>query len=279
MLNITRRQFIKSTAAVGAACTVGFPSLIRAKGLNEKLQVGFIAASGRADAHTDFCHNAGLQCIAFAEIDKTLWKGVHGKKGWEQAVGYTDWRKVVRKPRQAARCGLRGHAGPQPLCPVDDGRVHGHPLLHREAADLVGARGPTAGGRLRQESQGRHPDGQPGPRRQRLAAGLRIHQSGRGRRHQGVSHLDESSDLAAGRRPAGRIGPGARYAGLGGLDRPGPDASLQERCLSSVQLAGRRRFRLRGLGRHGLPHDRRHLCHHGAGLRGHGRTDFYDRPS
>jgi hypothetical protein len=97
MSNITRRQFIKSTVAVGTACTIGFPRLIRAQGLNEKLQVGFIAAGGRADAHTGAAHEAGLQCIAFAEVDETRWKGVLEKKGWEQAAGYVDWRKVFEK--------------------------------------------------------------------------------------------------------------------------------------------------------------------------------------
>jgi hypothetical protein len=97
MSNITRRQFIKRTAAVGAACSIGFPSLIRGQGLNEKLQVGFIAAGGQAGSHTSKSHDAGLQCIAFAEVDKTLWGGVHVKKGWEQAAGYTDWRKVFEK--------------------------------------------------------------------------------------------------------------------------------------------------------------------------------------
>jgi len=97
MSNITRRQFIKSTAAAGAACTIGFPSLIRARGLNEKLQVGFIATGGRAGAHTGASHKAGLQCVAFAEVDKDRWDGVLGKDGWEKAAGYTDWRKVFEK--------------------------------------------------------------------------------------------------------------------------------------------------------------------------------------
>ncbi|MHC4226484.1 MAG: Gfo/Idh/MocA family oxidoreductase [Planctomycetota bacterium] len=97
MSNITRRQFVKRSAAAGAACTIGFPSLIRAQGLNEKLQVGFIAVGGRAGAHTGASHAAGLQCVAFAEVDKTRWGGVHGKKGWENAAGYTDWRKVFEK--------------------------------------------------------------------------------------------------------------------------------------------------------------------------------------
>ncbi len=93
MSKITRRQFVKRTA-IGMGCAVGFPSLIRAQGLNEKLQVGFIAVGGRAGAHTDESHKAGLQCIAFAEVDKTRWGGVHGKEGWKEAAGYTDWRKV-----------------------------------------------------------------------------------------------------------------------------------------------------------------------------------------
>jgi predicted dehydrogenase len=97
MSKITRRQFIKSTAAVAATCSIGFPRLIRGKGLNEKLQVGFIAAGGQAGSHTGQSHGAGLQCIAFAEVDKTRWGGVHGKKGWEDAAGYTDWRKVFEK--------------------------------------------------------------------------------------------------------------------------------------------------------------------------------------
>jgi predicted dehydrogenase len=94
MSNITRRQFIKHTAAFGAAASIGFPSLIRGHGLNEKLQVGFIAVGGRAGAHTGAAHGEGCQCLAFAEVDKTRWGGVHGKKGWEQAAGYTDWREV-----------------------------------------------------------------------------------------------------------------------------------------------------------------------------------------
>jgi hypothetical protein len=94
MTEMTRRQFVKSSAAAGAVATFGFPSLIRAQGLNEKLQVGFIAVGGRAKAHTSEAHKAGLHCVAFADVDRTLWGGVLDKQGWEGAVGYTDWRKL-----------------------------------------------------------------------------------------------------------------------------------------------------------------------------------------
>ena len=96
MSHTSRRQFIKQVAAAGAVSTVGFPSIIRAQGLNEKLQVGFIAVGGRAHAHTTACHEAGLQCVAFAEVDTRRWGGVLEKEGWEKAVGYTDWRELFK---------------------------------------------------------------------------------------------------------------------------------------------------------------------------------------
>jgi predicted dehydrogenase len=96
MSDLTRRQFVKGVTAVGAASTLGFPSIIRAQGLNEKLQVGFIAVGGQANRHTAICHEHGLQCIAFAETDKRRWKGVLEKEGWEEATGYTDWRELFK---------------------------------------------------------------------------------------------------------------------------------------------------------------------------------------
>lgn len=94
MSSISRRQFGKGSIALGAAATVGFPGIIRAQGLNEKLQVGFIAVGGRAGAHTKAAFEEGCQCVAFAEVDKTRWGGVLEKEGWDQAKGYTDWRKL-----------------------------------------------------------------------------------------------------------------------------------------------------------------------------------------
>ena len=78
---ISRRQFVKGLTLTGAASTLGFPSILRARGLNEKLQVGFVAVGGRGHAHTGICHEEGLQCIAFAEVDKRRWGGVLEKEG------------------------------------------------------------------------------------------------------------------------------------------------------------------------------------------------------
>lgn len=89
----SRRQFIRRTG-LGAASTLAFPSILRAQNLNSKLQVGFVAVGGRANEHTGQSHRHGLQCIAFAEVDKTSWNGVLEKEGWGEAKGYTDWRKM-----------------------------------------------------------------------------------------------------------------------------------------------------------------------------------------
>ena len=89
----SRRRFLSATS-LGAASALAFPSIVRARNQNSRLQVGFVATGGRGGAHTKVAHQHGLQCIAFAEVDKRSWKGVHGKEGWEQAKGYTDWRKL-----------------------------------------------------------------------------------------------------------------------------------------------------------------------------------------
>ncbi len=91
---LSRRHFLKSAGAAGAASTFGVPALLSGANVNGKLNVGFIAVGGRAGAHVGEAHKHGLQCIAFAETDKSRWGGVTGKKEWKEAKGYTDWREV-----------------------------------------------------------------------------------------------------------------------------------------------------------------------------------------
>lgn len=91
-----RQDFIKT----GIAASVGFPAVVRARGLNEKLQVAFVAAGGKARTHTGECHKRGLQCVAFADVDKRAWTGVLDKEGWAGATGYTDWREMFTRQRK-----------------------------------------------------------------------------------------------------------------------------------------------------------------------------------
>lgn len=92
--SLNRRTFIKSSAVAGAASALGMPAIVRAQNQNSKLQCGFVAVGGRAGAHTGAAHKHGLQCIAFTDVDKNSWNGVLGKQGWNEAAGYTDWRKM-----------------------------------------------------------------------------------------------------------------------------------------------------------------------------------------
>ncbi len=97
---LTRRKFIKSAALTGAASTLGMPAIVRAQNQNSKLQVGFVATGGRAGAHVGFAwgnrKKYGLECVAFAEIDKNSWKNVHRNDEWKNAKGYTDWREMFQ---------------------------------------------------------------------------------------------------------------------------------------------------------------------------------------
>jgi hypothetical protein len=93
--SLNRRKFLRQTG-FGAASALAFPSLVRGQDLNSKLQVGFVAVGGRAGAHTGASHKHGLQCVAFAEVDKNSWKGALEKEGWGDAKGYTDWRKMLQ---------------------------------------------------------------------------------------------------------------------------------------------------------------------------------------
>ncbi|MFP6906581.1 MAG: Gfo/Idh/MocA family oxidoreductase [Verrucomicrobiota bacterium] len=99
-----RRNFIKSSSAAAAASTVGFPALVRAQNQNSKLQVGFVATGGRANAHVGFTYGArnkyGLHCVAFAEVDRNSHKNVLGKGEWKDAKAYTDWREMFQKHTQ-----------------------------------------------------------------------------------------------------------------------------------------------------------------------------------
>src|SRR5258706_495367 len=64
-----------------------------------------------------------------------------------------------------------------------------------------------AGAALQEDPQGRHPDGQPGPRRPGLAPRPRLYRQGGPGRCHGVPHVDQPPDLAAGDGPPARLRP------------------------------------------------------------------------
>ena len=48
----TRRQFIAQAGVASATLSWAVPALARTRSVNEKLNVGFVAIGGRAEAHT-----------------------------------------------------------------------------------------------------------------------------------------------------------------------------------------------------------------------------------
>jgi predicted dehydrogenase len=94
---IARRKFLAQTGVAGLSLPLILPRLAQARAHSGALNVGFVATGGRASAHTGAAAKLGLNCICFAEVDKTRWRGVTSKRDWSKAVGYTDWRKMFEK--------------------------------------------------------------------------------------------------------------------------------------------------------------------------------------
>ncbi len=92
----SRRNFLKQAAFVAAAPLV-ISSRAWAKPPSSTLNVGFVAAGGKAKAHIEAAKKANLNCLAFADVDRDQWSNVLGHEPWKNAAGYTDWRMLFEK--------------------------------------------------------------------------------------------------------------------------------------------------------------------------------------
>ena len=85
---ITRRHFVKASAAVAA---VASPSILSARGPNEKLNIGVIGAGGRGAANTGGCKSENI--VALCDVDED--RLAKAATGFPEAKTYADWRKLV----------------------------------------------------------------------------------------------------------------------------------------------------------------------------------------
>ena len=92
----SRRTFLKQGAFVAAAPLV-ISSRAWAKPPSNTLNVGFVAAGGKAKTHIEMAKKANLNCLAFADVDRNQWSNVLGHEPWKNAAGYTDWRAMFEK--------------------------------------------------------------------------------------------------------------------------------------------------------------------------------------
>ena len=95
---LTRRHFFYGTALAGALPAGGFgstPSLSRAgyKSPNEKLNIAFIGAGGRAETNIAGCETENI--AAFADPDDS--RAAPAYKKYPKASQYRDFRKMLDK--------------------------------------------------------------------------------------------------------------------------------------------------------------------------------------
>src|SRR5438045_2511833 len=87
---VTRRRFIGSAAAVGAAGVLGFPAILRARGANEKLNIAMIACGGRGRANLN--EFKGENIVALCDVNQ---KNIDAaKRIAPNARTFTDYRKL-----------------------------------------------------------------------------------------------------------------------------------------------------------------------------------------
>jgi predicted dehydrogenase len=89
MPSANRRDFLKTTAAVGAAVTLTAASYDRVYGANGKIGVGFVGVGGRCQAHLDVVNklakdNKGVAPVAVCDVWDGLERTFRGANGKEQ---------------------------------------------------------------------------------------------------------------------------------------------------------------------------------------------------
>ncbi len=92
---LTRRQFTKSIAAGAAASVVAAPALLRARNLNDKLNIAIIGAGGRGGSNTG--NVASENIVALCDVNGRNLDGA--AKKFPNARTFSDFRKVFDRPQ------------------------------------------------------------------------------------------------------------------------------------------------------------------------------------
>lgn len=96
MKKITRRKFVKSSLAAGAAFTVPFS---RVRGANDDIRVAAVGIRGRGQGLTDSFHNTpGVRVVALCDVDRNILdRGVKRFKDRNESVkGFSDYRQMLK---------------------------------------------------------------------------------------------------------------------------------------------------------------------------------------
>jgi predicted dehydrogenase len=90
---MTRRDYLKSTAAAAAALTIVPAGLARGYAANEKVNVGIIGSGGRGGANLGGVAGLGQNIVALCDVDRGRLAG--SAKNFSGAKTYTDFRKLL----------------------------------------------------------------------------------------------------------------------------------------------------------------------------------------
>jgi predicted dehydrogenase len=90
---LSRRSFLQSTAAIGASTIFGVPNVIANRAALDKLRIGMIGTSNRAEANWRDCLAAGVEIVSFADVDDS--KTANIRQAAPKAIAYTDFRKLL----------------------------------------------------------------------------------------------------------------------------------------------------------------------------------------
>ena len=252
-----RRRFLKTTALTGVGVFVaGTAAAEDSKSPNERIRFACIGVGGKGASDSNDARQHG-DVVAICDIDDSTLDKAASKS-------FPNAQPVQRLPQDARRDGQehrrrhRQHARPHARRGLGHGHADGQGLLHAEAADAHDLRSPQAG-RDRPRDESRHADGQPGHGQQLAAQDRRDRARRRVGQRQGSPRLDQSPDLAAGRRASRAEAPVPPNVHWDLWLGPAPERPYARR-LSSVRLARLVGFRHRRPGRHGLPHGQ-HAVH------------------
>ncbi|HZI33947.1 MAG TPA: Gfo/Idh/MocA family oxidoreductase, partial [Candidatus Binatia bacterium] len=67
---LSRRRFLQLAALTTGATTLGFPGLLRARGVNEKLNVGFIGLGGMGSNRLKEILDCDVNVVALCDVDE-----------------------------------------------------------------------------------------------------------------------------------------------------------------------------------------------------------------
>lgn len=95
---LSRRRFLQTTALLTGATALGFPAVLRARGANGKLNVGFIGVGNMGTARLKEILNCGVNVTAFCDVDDNQFAGAKNAlpKDAPAPKTFTDFRDLLQ---------------------------------------------------------------------------------------------------------------------------------------------------------------------------------------